>query len=67
MADKTTVIRNAERILAWNEGKTTHAYVSDGDLAFRGNAIVQVGGRYAGQRRCWSSRCSSHTASCPIR
>lgn len=49
MADQTTVIRNAERILAWNADKKTHEYLSDGDLVFRGNAILQVGGRYDGK------------------
>ena len=49
MAETITVIRNADRILAWNADATTHAYVSGGDLAFRGNAILQVGGRFAGK------------------
>ncbi len=41
-----TVIRNARWIVAWDGAR--HVYKENGDVAFDGNAIVQVGGRYAG-------------------
>ena len=41
-----TVIRNARWIVAWEGAR--HVYKENGDVAFEGNAIVQVGGRYAG-------------------
>ena len=44
--DNTTVIRNAAWIASWDgEG---HRYLHDGDVAFTGGRIVQVGGRYEG-------------------
>jgi len=47
MPDRTTVIRNADRIVAWNDAARTHEYIEGADLAFRGNAIVFVGRGYA--------------------
>ncbi len=44
-----TVIRNADWIVAWNEAKSTHVYLRDGDVAFAGSEIVSVGGRYEGE------------------
>ena len=43
----TTVIRNAAWIIAW-DGKR-QVYLRDGDVAFEGNALVHVGGAYAGK------------------
>lgn len=43
-----TVIRNAAWIVAYDEGTGTHQYLQDGDVAFEGDRILQVGGRYAG-------------------
>ncbi len=39
-----TVIRNADWVVAWNEAKSTHVYLRDGDVAFAGSEIVSVGG-----------------------
>jgi cytosine/adenosine deaminase-related metal-dependent hydrolase len=41
--NKTTVIRNAAWLVAWNEATGGHEYRRDCDLAFRGNSIVHVG------------------------
>lgn len=43
-----TVIRNAAWIVAYDAEKGTHRYLRDGDLAFEGDRIVQVGGTYEG-------------------
>lgn len=43
-----TVIRNAAWIVAWDEAAESHRYLHDGDLAFEGDKIVHVGGRYEG-------------------
>ena len=48
-AAPVTVIRNAAWIVAWDEAKGRHAYLHDGDVAFAGDRIVQVGGRYEGE------------------
>ena len=42
----TTVIRNAAWIAAWDGDR--HRYLRGADLAFAGNRIVHVGGRYEG-------------------
>ena len=42
----TTVIRNAAWIAAWDGDR--HRYLRDADLAFAGDRIVHVGGRYEG-------------------
>ncbi|MBT6512881.1 MAG: amidohydrolase family protein [Alphaproteobacteria bacterium] len=43
-----TVIRNAAWIAAWDEARAGHVYLRDCDLAFEGNTIIQVGGRFEG-------------------
>ena len=43
-----TVIRNAAWIVAFDADAGTHRYMQDGDVAFDGDLIVQVGGTYAG-------------------
>ena len=45
---ETTVIRNAAWIIAWDEAARSHRFLRDADLAFEGDRIVQVGGRYEG-------------------
>jgi len=45
---KTTIIRNAAWIVAWDESNRRHAYLRDADLVFTGNTIVHVGQGYAG-------------------
>lgn len=46
---KTTVFRDLDWIVAWDADAGEQVYLTGGDLAFAGNAIVQVGGRYAGR------------------
>ncbi len=46
MSSNTTVIRNAAWIAAWDGER--HRYLRDGDIAFAGDSIIQVGGRYDG-------------------
>ena len=48
MADKTTVIRSADWIVAWNAAEKRHEYRRDGDVAWRGRDLVHVGGKFAG-------------------
>ncbi len=43
-----TVIRNIDWLVAWNEAEGRHGYQRGGDLAFAGDTLVQVGGRYDG-------------------
>ncbi|WP_118133072.1 amidohydrolase family protein [Oceanicella sp. SM1341] len=45
----TTVIRNADWIIAWDEAAGAHCYLQGQDVAFSGNALIQVGGRYEGE------------------
>ena len=45
----TTVIRNAAWIVGWDESAARHVYLEDGDVAFAGDRLVQVGGVYAGE------------------
>ena len=44
----TTVIRNADWVIAWDEAAGQHAYRRDVDLAFADDRIVFVGRNYAG-------------------
>lgn len=46
MSSETIVIRNAAWIAAWDG--SGHRYLRDGDIAFAGDSIIQVGGRYEG-------------------
>ncbi|MBT3532559.1 MAG: amidohydrolase family protein [Rhodospirillaceae bacterium] len=45
---KTTVIRNAAWVVAWNDALGRHQYMRDVDVAFTGNQISHVGGGYDG-------------------
>ncbi len=45
---RTTCIRNADWVIAWDTAARRHAYVQDGDVAFAGNALTFVGRRYSG-------------------
>ena len=47
MAD-ITVIRQASRIIAWDASAERHVYRAEGDVAFGGGELLQVGGRYTG-------------------
>ncbi|WP_173089201.1 amidohydrolase family protein [Devosia sp. 1635] len=44
----TTCIRNAAWIIAWSESAGAHVYLRNGDVAWRGDRFVQVGGRFDG-------------------
>lgn len=44
-----TCIRNIDWLIAWDATAGAHRYLRDGDLAFEGDSIVHVGGRYAGE------------------
>jgi 5-methylthioadenosine/S-adenosylhomocysteine deaminase len=46
---RTTVIRNAAWIVAWDAKESRHVYLKGGDVVFADGAITQVGGRYAGE------------------
>ena len=45
----TTVIRNAAWVVAWSARDSRHVYLRNADVAFADGAVVQVGGRYAGE------------------
>ncbi|RUT31422.1 N-ethylammeline chlorohydrolase [Arsenicitalea aurantiaca] len=45
---KTICIRNAAWIIGWSEAQDDHVYLRDGDVAWTGDRLVQVGGRYEG-------------------
>jgi 5-methylthioadenosine/S-adenosylhomocysteine deaminase len=44
----TTVIRNAELVVAWDAATRSHVYLPDADVAFSGGALSFVGRGYAG-------------------
>ena len=46
--NKTTVIRNASWVVAWNEAGDGHHYLRDVAVAFSGNEISHVGADYGG-------------------
>lgn len=45
---KTTHIRKAAWVVAWDAKAKSHVYLQDADVVFRGHDIVQVGGTYDG-------------------
>ncbi len=44
----TTVIRNADLVVAWDASTKSHTYLSDADVAFEGGALTFVGRGYTG-------------------
>jgi len=48
MTDKTTVVRKADYIVAWDRGTGSHAYLQGQDVVFRGDSFLAVGGRHEG-------------------
>lgn len=48
MTARTTLIRDLDLIVAWDEADHRHVYLERADLAFRGNEIVHAGPAYAG-------------------
>lgn len=45
----TTVIRNADWVVAWNSDTERHEYLQGENVVFRGDRIVQVGGHFDGE------------------
>ncbi|MBU0726624.1 MAG: amidohydrolase family protein [Alphaproteobacteria bacterium] len=45
---QTTVIRNADYVIAWDAAAGSHAYLEGADVAFRDNEFTFVGKGYAG-------------------
>lgn len=45
---KTTVIRNADWVVGWDEARDTHAYYRDVDVAFTGKEVIHIGSSYDG-------------------
>ncbi|MSU90844.1 amidohydrolase family protein [Rhodobacteraceae bacterium 2CG4] len=45
---ETTCIRAADWIIAWDEHKEAHTYLRGGDVAWTGDRLRQVGGRFDG-------------------
>src|SRR5262245_16694318 len=48
MNSRTTCIRNADCVVAWDASAKRHAYLGSGDVAFTGNTLTFVGRNYAG-------------------
>jgi cytosine/adenosine deaminase-related metal-dependent hydrolase len=44
----TTLIRNADMVIAWDAGAKSHVYMPDADVAFDGGALTFVGRDYKG-------------------
>ncbi|NBS44766.1 MAG: N-ethylammeline chlorohydrolase, partial [Acetobacteraceae bacterium] len=44
----TTLIRNAELIVAWDESEKSHTYLPDADMAFTDGTLSFVGRNYEG-------------------
>lgn len=49
MTRDITVIRNASWIVAWDDDAARHRYLQDGDVAFRDDRLIHVGGQYDGE------------------
>jgi cytosine/adenosine deaminase-related metal-dependent hydrolase len=45
---ETACIRDIDWLVAWNRDEGRHAFRHDCNLAFAGNAVAFVGGRFAG-------------------
>ena len=45
----TTLIRNLDLIVAWDESDGRHVYLQNADLAFTGNEVVHAGPGFAGE------------------
>lgn len=48
ISDGVTCIRNADWIIAWDGAAGSHVYLRGGDVAWRGNRLLTVGGRHEG-------------------
>ncbi len=45
---RVTHVRNCTRVVAWDDIRQSHLYLSNADLVFRGNEIIYVGTSYEG-------------------
>ncbi len=70
----TTLIRNADFVVAWDADAKRHVYMPDADVAFTdGGASTFVGrgydgaGRYRDRRRRHDGRCRAWSTSTPTR
>ena len=45
----TTVIKNADWVVAWDSGTGKHKYIANGDISFTDNEIDYVGTNYSGE------------------
>ncbi|OWT77587.1 MULTISPECIES: amidohydrolase family protein [unclassified Achromobacter] len=45
-AEKTTLIKNAHTVVAWDEARQTHVYRHQADVAFAGGQVTHVGPGY---------------------
>src|SRR5260370_26907584 len=48
MSGETTVLREADWVVAWDEAEQSHVYLEQADLAFRDGEMIFVGKNYAG-------------------
>ncbi|WP_270934284.1 amidohydrolase family protein [Falsiroseomonas oryzae] len=48
MTAPVTCIRRAAWVVAWDAAERRHVYLRDADIAFAGNTIIHVGGRWDG-------------------
>jgi len=45
---RTTLIKNADWVIAWDDGEKRHVYRQNADVAFEGDTLAHVGPGYAG-------------------
>ena len=50
-ASGTTLIRRADRVVAWDDAERAHVYLTDADVAFADGKLSFVGRGYEGPRR----------------
>ncbi|MCG8694179.1 MAG: amidohydrolase family protein [Minwuiales bacterium] len=48
MGDNTTIIRNADWVIAWDAAANNHHYLRNADVAFSGDTLTHVGAGYDG-------------------
>ncbi len=48
LSGAATCIRDASWIIGWDETAHSHIYLRDGDVAWAGDRLIQVGGRFEG-------------------
>ena len=46
---KTTMIKNADWVVGWNEARQQHEYLQNADVVFKGDEITYVGSHYQGE------------------